>query len=735
MQQRTMQQRKATEGTITPGRKRVGGYVLGDTIGEGSFAKVRVGTHIMTHEKVAIKIIDKKLIAKRDYVRKNLRREAAMLQKLNHVNIAQLYEVLETQNNYYLVMELAEGGEFMRYLCDRRKLSERETRKYMRQLVSAVEYMHKAELVHRDIKIENFLLDEDNNLKVIDFGLSNVLGSDGFLRTQCGSPAYAAPEIFCSTSYGPAVDVWSIGVNMYAMLTGELPFTVDSPTNMTKLHAKIIKGCNIPEYLTKDCKDLLSRLLKADEAVRIKLGDVMKHTWINRGYSHRLRSCCYPNKLTEDHLNKNVVSYIAELDFTKKEVTENVIENNPTPDHAMYHLLVKRLANGWGYPEKPATHMQYVDSFISSNTSGPILQLTNNSRHKIFTRRSSGSVKTKVDDKNEINKKSNEIKRNAIGPICDNKQISAKLTKNYDRTSDDQKETPTGQSVEDMTKFLKKIDLNNNKNENNNDSKVSKRVKEMAIDKPKPIISTTCQSKSTDRTSGAQPRHITDTDRYGESVRLSESFSENLSHSCATRQCLCRTVPYFQRTTFKPSRLQRSASHASSVPLSSNNEDQNCFVNSKLAHKKYGMMPEGVSLRYRTRAKTFTAAESSLTFPKEGRLRRSKTEPVILYNFGRNQESPQLSDLHRKSAYPVQKHSSLYQKPSNTISGAMFGFPTRLRSSASDRLARLDTNGLFFGTPKQNSRVCLNPCNTLMHQRGNPKEEAHRMPCVLPSIQ
>ncbi|XP_022106830.1 hormonally up-regulated neu tumor-associated kinase-like [Acanthaster planci] len=336
-------------------RKRVGGYLVGETIGEGSFGKVRSGTHTLTGEKVAMKIIDKKLIAKREYVRKNLRREAVVLQRLtSHPNIIRLYEVLETANNYYLVTEFAQGGPFMRYLCDRKKLSERETRKFMRQLVSAVDYMHQAEVVHRDIKIENFLLDEDSNLKVIDFGLSNILGPDGLLKTQCGSPAYAAPEIFCNASYSPAVDVWSIGVNMYAMLTGELPFIVDPPTNMTKLHAKIIQGCTIPQNLTRDCRDLLGKLLTANETERISLRDVMHHPWINRGYTHRLHPTQFPNRLTDQQLDGNIISSLVASGFSEAAVREAVTQNKPIAETAGYHLLRNRLAKGWGHPEGAA---------------------------------------------------------------------------------------------------------------------------------------------------------------------------------------------------------------------------------------------------------------------------------------------------------------------------------------------------------------------------------------------
>nr|XP_054752927.1 serine/threonine-protein kinase MARK2-like [Lytechinus pictus] len=349
-----------SDGTVV--KKKVGGYILGDVIGEGSFAKVRLGTHILTQEQVAVKVIDKKLIANREYVRKNLRREAAVLQKMRHNNITQLYEVLETASNYYIVMELAEGGTFMTFLCKRKKLSERETRRYIRQLVTAVDHMHHLDVIHRDIKIENFLLDNDQNLKVIDFGLSNILGYDGLLRTQCGSPAYAAPEIFCNSSYGPAVDIWSIGVNMYAMLTGELPFVVDPPNNMSKLHSRIMQGATIPDTLTKDCRDLLQRLLEPKELDRIKLPDIMRHPWMNRGYSRRLYPSRFEDSTPKPEVDQRIIKALVQCGHHEDILTECVRDNRPTPENAAYCLLAKRIAMGWGYPESSNGNTSALES-------------------------------------------------------------------------------------------------------------------------------------------------------------------------------------------------------------------------------------------------------------------------------------------------------------------------------------------------------------------------------------
>ncbi|XP_043542744.1 hormonally up-regulated neu tumor-associated kinase homolog A-like, partial [Chiloscyllium plagiosum] len=234
--------------------KRVGSYLIGRKLGEGSFAKVREGLHVLTGEKVAVKVIDKKKAKKDSYVTKNLRREGQIHQMIRHPNITQLLDILETENSYYLVMELCTGGNLMHKIYDRKILEEAEVCRYIKQLTLAVEHLHRAGVVHRDLKIENLLLDEKNNIKLIDFGLSNCAGILGYsdpFSTQCGSPAYAAPELLARKKYGPKVDIWSIGVNAYAMLTGTLPFTVE-PFSLRALHQKMVdKDLNpLPPHLS-----------------------------------------------------------------------------------------------------------------------------------------------------------------------------------------------------------------------------------------------------------------------------------------------------------------------------------------------------------------------------------------------------------------------------------------------------------------------------------------------------
>ncbi|XP_010172862.1 hormonally up-regulated neu tumor-associated kinase homolog A [Antrostomus carolinensis] len=232
-------------GKTFPHSKQVGNYLVGKMINKGSFAKVMEGLHNPTGEEVAIKVIDKRKAKQDSYILKNMKREPWIHQMIKQPNVVQLYETLEIDNSYYMVMELCLGGDLLDRICDKKRLAEREVRRYTRQILSAVEHLHCQGIVHRDLKIDNFLLDENNNIKIVDFGLSNTAKFEGLsqelLHTQWGSSAYAAPELLAHRKYSPKVDVWSIGVSMFAMLTGTLPFTVE-PFNIKQLHQKMLIG-------------------------------------------------------------------------------------------------------------------------------------------------------------------------------------------------------------------------------------------------------------------------------------------------------------------------------------------------------------------------------------------------------------------------------------------------------------------------------------------------------------
>ncbi|XP_015197306.1 hormonally up-regulated neu tumor-associated kinase homolog A [Lepisosteus oculatus] len=326
--------------------KRVGNYLIGRKLGEGSFAKVREGLHVMTGETVAVKVIDKRKAKKDSYVTKNLRREGQIQQMIRHPNITQLLDILETENSYYLVMELCRGGNLMDRIYEKKKLEEREAQKYVRQLVTAVEHLHRAGVVHRDLKIENLLLDEDDNIKLIDFGLSNcawMLGYSDPFSTQCGSPAYAAPELLSKKRYGPKVDVWSIGVNMYAMLTGNLPFTVE-PFSLRALHQRMVdKDMNpLPPQLSIAAVNMLRSLLEPDPVKRPNIHQVMMDPWLRSGSPPHGAACL--NRIHMKEINHSVLQHMTErLGYKHSDVLSVVLTNRACHTLAVYFLLDKKM--------------------------------------------------------------------------------------------------------------------------------------------------------------------------------------------------------------------------------------------------------------------------------------------------------------------------------------------------------------------------------------------------------
>ena len=217
--------KKSTTPDTTIKCKKIGNYVLSSTIGTGTFSKVKLGIHLATQQRVAIKILDRSKI-KDESDLKRINREISILKTLRHPNIAQLYETITSERHFYIVMEYIEGKDLFQYIYSKNYLDEVKASALFRQLISTLEYIHTLGIVHRDIKPENILLDKSKtSIKLVDFGLSNSYRHGELLRTACGSPCYASPEMISGKEYnGLYSDLWSCGVVLYCMLTGKLPF-------------------------------------------------------------------------------------------------------------------------------------------------------------------------------------------------------------------------------------------------------------------------------------------------------------------------------------------------------------------------------------------------------------------------------------------------------------------------------------------------------------------------------
>ncbi|KAH8057396.1 serine threonine protein kinase [Aureococcus anophagefferens] len=269
----------------------IGTYRLSKTLGIGAFGKARRGVklaeHVTTGHKVAVKILNRAKIVALDMSEK-VKREINILQRCTHPHIIRLYEVIDTPTDIFVVMEYVSNGELFDYIVSKGRLAPDEARHFFHQIISGVEYCHYHHIVHRDLKPENLLLDADNNIKIADFGLSNVMRDGEFLRTSCGSPNYAAPEVISGHLYaGPEVDVWSCGVILYALLCGSLPFDDESIPNLFK---KIKSGMySLPSHLSQLARDLIPRMLVVDPMKRVTVPEVRGHAWFQQKLPPYLR--------------------------------------------------------------------------------------------------------------------------------------------------------------------------------------------------------------------------------------------------------------------------------------------------------------------------------------------------------------------------------------------------------------------------------------------------------------
>uniref|UniRef100_H3C2Q7 MAP/microtubule affinity-regulating kinase 3 n=1 Tax=Tetraodon nigroviridis TaxID=99883 RepID=H3C2Q7_TETNG len=317
----------------------VGNYRLLKTIGKGNFAKVKLARHVLTGREVAVKIIDKTQLNPSSL--QKLFREVRIMKVLNHPNIVKLFEVVETEKTLYLVMEYASGGEVFDYLVAHGRMKEKEARAKFRQIVSAVQYCHQKHIVHRDLKAENLLLDADMNIKLADFGFSNEFSVGGKLDTFCGSPPYAAPELFQGKKYdGPEVDVWSLGVILYTLVSGSLPF---DGQNLKELRERVLRGkYRIPFYMSTDCENLLKRFLVLNPGKRGTLEQIMKDRWINAGSEEEeLKPFIQPDLDIGDQAR---IDLMVAMGYCPDDITDSLCKMKYDDITATYLLLGRKVA-------------------------------------------------------------------------------------------------------------------------------------------------------------------------------------------------------------------------------------------------------------------------------------------------------------------------------------------------------------------------------------------------------
>ena len=348
------EQEKLKEKEDKNSKKIIDDYLIKETLGKGTFSTVKLGVHIKTNQKVAIKILNKqKIKAKEDLIR--IKREIKILSMMDHPNIIKTYKISENSKNYYIIMEYCDGGELFNYIVEKEKLDENEASMFFYQLINALEYIHSLGIAHRDLKPENLLLLDNKIIKIIDFGLSNYFNGEKNLETPCGSPSYASPEIIKGEAYnGFCIDVWASGIIMFAMLCGYLPFDDDDEEeeqeedsnegNKSKsreknshrsdnnseesnesddneiLFQRILEGkLDFPDYLSKDSIDLMKKILVVDPEKRIQIKDIKKHKFFLLGQKNFL--------LNQKNISKYKTPKIEKIKDKKIINNENIINN------------------------------------------------------------------------------------------------------------------------------------------------------------------------------------------------------------------------------------------------------------------------------------------------------------------------------------------------------------------------------------------------------------------------
>ncbi|KRY91707.1 Serine/threonine-protein kinase BRSK2 [Trichinella pseudospiralis] len=324
----------------------VGPYRLEKTLGKGQTGLVKLGTHYASGRKVAIKIVRKEKLSESVLIK--VEREIAVMKLIDHPYILRLYDVYENQKFLYLILEYVSGGELFDYLVRKGRLPIKEAKKIFRQIVYALDYCHAQNIW--DLKPENLLLDERNNIKIADFGMASLQVEGSMLETSCGSPHYACPEVIRGEKYdGKKADVWSCGVILYALLVGALPFDDD---NLRHLLEKVKRGVfHIPHFVPPDCQSLLRGMIEVNVAKRMSLDDVFRHPWVTGGSKCAFQRVAPLFKMvqtlvipTESDIDPDVLRHMTSLGCfgDRSSLIEQLLNNKHNAEKVIYFVLLDR---------------------------------------------------------------------------------------------------------------------------------------------------------------------------------------------------------------------------------------------------------------------------------------------------------------------------------------------------------------------------------------------------------
>nr|XP_021499695.1 sperm motility kinase 1-like [Meriones unguiculatus] len=316
--------------------------VLG-TIGRGSNAKVKLAHHRLTGTPVAIKV----LLKKKQWC-ELLTSEVDILMMANHPNIVSLLQVIESEKRIYLIMELVEGQQLYHYIQESGHLQEDEAREIFRQIIAAVSYCHKQGIIHRDLKPDNILLDSNGKVKIIDFGLSTQVRPGQKLSRHCGAYPYGAPEFFLGKLYdGSKTDMWSLGVVLYFMVVGTVPF--DAVT-IPELQKQVVSGkYAVPSALSEDLQDLISLLLTVNPKLRPRVSKVMTHPWLRKDMEEFPNHC---KEMIPSLPDSAIVEAMQHIGFQAQDIKESLQQRKYNQTMACYSLLQEQAQQGHGCPAR-----------------------------------------------------------------------------------------------------------------------------------------------------------------------------------------------------------------------------------------------------------------------------------------------------------------------------------------------------------------------------------------------
>ena len=469
---------------------KIGDYEIIKTIGEGTFGKVKLAKNIPTNELVAIKILEKaKLNDKEDL--NNIMKEIKFLKTFNHINIISLYEIIETEMNYYIIMEYAEN-ELFSYIVENNYLDEETASFFFIQIIFSIEYIHKKKkIAHRDLKPENILLTNNNEIiKIIAFELANIYKNkkNELLETSCGSPCYAAPEMILGKKYyGIDVDIWSSGIVLFAMVSGFLPFEDDDNEN---IYRKVVLGkFDLPDHLSFECKDLINKILIGNHKKRIKINDIKKHKFLQKGFL-KMKFINFYNRyfnkvysydslqiydfVVKDMISKNLVNGKCEED-----IINNIKNNNFNEITTIYKLLVKKY-------ERDKLYNQNNNNNKNQNN-------INNDCDNIDINNDNNYYENNQENNNENNKENNYYENNYENNKenndnnYDNNKINDDISNlNIDKISEEDTFTSpnkenTSNNINIYKNNITKINIVNQINENLNKNIINNEKKEKEI--------------------------------------------------------------------------------------------------------------------------------------------------------------------------------------------------------------------------------------------------------------